>query len=95
MATLLPSWVDSGLLDSVVAGRGAGSCLDDTVPGYALYRYIGDNNLSSVRQLFDAEAQVSAALFNDGRDGGWLIRPGPVPGSNNASTAATEPHGAR
>ena len=88
---LVPSWVDLKLMRYLVAGRSVDSYLADTMPGFAIYRYIGERDLRPVLQLVDKDGSSRAAAFNEGRDGNWLITD--LPSSGGAFVAWWQAHG--
>lgn len=71
--SFLPAWMSSDMADAMLTSGGMDHYLAETKPGYAMYRYIGEHNLSRVLQPFDNGAVFYASAFNGGHPNDWML----------------------
>ena len=85
--SFLPSWMSRDMASAILAPGGFDRYLTETKPGYAMYRYIGQHNLSLVLQPFDDGAVSYVSAYNGGHPNDWILPYGDLP--ENAADADT------
>ena len=68
-----PAWLDHRMVPGLAAGAGPQAFLEETRPGYRLYRFIGEHDLRTVFQPFDNGAFLYQAAYNNGRSNDWIL----------------------
>jgi hypothetical protein len=69
-----PQWLNKGVARAVLQPGGFEKYLLATREGYEIYRYIGEHDLRVVLQPFDNGAILYKSAYNEGRDGGSILK---------------------
>jgi hypothetical protein len=69
---LLPSWLEREEMVALFKPQRRVELLQKTRPGYAMYRYIGEHNLTHVLAPFDNGAFYYVSAYNGGKPNVWI-----------------------